>query len=316
MAVLPACKRTPVVRLVYRLDTAHPYDAAREPGTLLPLAEATMARRLATSVGKRSGTVRVEDDRLVVELASFSAEALHDLHVILGVSGRIELRVADEEGTTPLFGPISGVETPADSGISILQEPAPDGLDARGAPKTTSSWFARITCKPPTHADESTGACLGRLRAWTSGLPVPADRAIVFSEIMPDVATAPSGWRTHLAQAHADLTNDSLLDATVADLHDGHYGVQLTLVPSAVPRFEKLTAANVNRRLLIVIEGDVVESAPLLRQAITGSNVTIEIPKSVPTERQLESAHRLELVLRSGTYPAPIHLEREEPIPH
>jgi len=316
LVVLPACKRTPVSRLIYRLDTAHPYDATREPGTLLTLTAATMNRRLAASVGERSATVRVENDRLVVELASFSTEALHEIRVILGVSGRFELRVADERETATLFGPTSGAEAPADSGISIFEESAPDGLDASGGLKTTPSWFARITCRTSAHADETFGACLGRLRAWASRISVPPDRALIFSEVVPDDATAPSGWRTHLAGGHAELTNDSILDAGVTDLRDDRYGVLLTLVPSAVPGFERLTAANVNRRLMIIVEGDVVESAPLLRQPITGPGVTIEMPKSQPTDRRLQDAHRLELVLRSGAYPAPIHLEREEPLVH
>ena len=134
---------------------------------------------------------------------------------------------------------------------------------------------------------------------------------------MPAATTArfeAVGWRTLYLVSRAELTGDAVADARVGRETDlGSYYVTVTLSPAGARRFEELTAANVHRRLAIVIDG-VVESAPVIASKIAGGKATITMGAGEP-EQQLADARQLELALRSGALPAPVRLESEEKLP-
>jgi len=77
--------------------------------------------------------------------------------------------------------------------------------------------------------------------------------------------------------------------------------VSLELTDRGARLFEKITGANVDKRLAIVLDG-VVRSAPVIRERIGGGRAQITGSFSH------EEASDLAIVLRAGALPAPIHI--------
>jgi preprotein translocase subunit SecD len=63
-----------------------------------------------------------------------------------------------------------------------------------------------------------------------------------------------------------------------------------------------------------VLDGDIVESAPLIKQRISGGHASVTMGAGDAPEKQLHDAQELELVLRRGAYPAPLRLVSREAI--
>jgi preprotein translocase subunit SecD len=83
--------------------------------------------------------------------------------------------------------------------------------------------------------------------------------------------------------------------------------VSLRLNSVGKSTFAHITSENVNRQLAIVLDG-VVQSAPVIRSAITGGEAQIS------GSFTKEEAHRLAVVLRSGALPAPLTFEEERTV--
>jgi SecD/SecF fusion protein len=77
--------------------------------------------------------------------------------------------------------------------------------------------------------------------------------------------------------------------------------VALTLNARGARIFEDITAENVGRQLAIVLD-DIVQSAPVIQERISGGNA--QITGSFTTEE----AHDLAIVLRAGALPAPVDI--------
>jgi preprotein translocase subunit SecD len=122
------------------------------------------------------------------------------------------------------------------------------------------------------------------------------------------------GWRTVYLHRHGELTQDAIVDASVG--HDpqnfDQYYVLLSFSPAGADRFKEVTGANVNRRFAIILD-DIVDSAPVIKQKIGGGRATITMGAGDP-DKQEHDAKQLELVLRAGALPAPVHLVSEEPL--
>ncbi len=71
--------------------------------------------------------------------------------------------------------------------------------------------------------------------------------------------------------------------------------------------FGRITTANVNKRLAIVLD-DIVHSAPNINEPITGGSAQISGGFSD------EEAHDLAIVLRAGALPAPVHIMEERTV--
>jgi preprotein translocase subunit SecD len=87
---------------------------------------------------------------------------------------------------------------------------------------------------------------------------------------------------------------------------EGNY-VGLELNASGAEIFDNVTADNVGRKLVIVLD-DTVYSDPVIKERISGGHVQI-------TGRfSLQEAHNLAIVLKSGALPAPIEFEEERTV--
>lgn len=112
-----------------------------------------------------------------------------------------------------------------------------------------------------------------------------------------------------LLEKKAVLVGDSLTDASVR-FDQSQFSepiVALKFNPAGAKKFSEITAANVGKRLAIVLDGK-VQSAPRIKEAIPSGEAVI-------TGRfDVQTAQDLALVLRVGALPAPMHIEEERTI--
>jgi SecD/SecF fusion protein len=112
-----------------------------------------------------------------------------------------------------------------------------------------------------------------------------------------------------LVEKNAVLTGDSLTDAQVnfSQAQFNEPVVAIRFNPEGAKRFAEVTAANVGRRLAIVLDGK-VQSAPNIKEAIPSG-------EGVITGRfDIKQAQDLALILRVGALPAPMYVEEERTI--
>jgi preprotein translocase subunit SecD len=259
----------------------------------------TVARRI-DELGLREFSLTVRDEDIIIEVPGKDQRTFDDIKEIIRKTARLEFKMVDDQ--TDFFGKIKDDELPEGEGISIYQENAPDGPG-----KTTVTHFARIVKRE----NETMAECLGRFKKWASSLPVPDDHQVGFyplNEYDPDTGkTTDIGWRSYYLFTRADVTGDYITDASVAQDQNngiGSYYVGISFSPAGADRFEEVTGANVGRRFAIILD-DVVDSAPVIKTKIGGGRASITMGAGDP-EKQLQDAHKLELVLRSGALPAPI----------
>jgi SecD/SecF fusion protein len=112
-----------------------------------------------------------------------------------------------------------------------------------------------------------------------------------------------------LVSKEASLTGDLLVNAKTefSSRGFGEPYVSLTLNSKGAQLFADVTAANVGKRLAIVLDGKVV-SAPVIREAIPSGQAQISGNFTV------EQANDLAVVLRAGALPAPVTIEEERTV--
>ncbi|MEA2013831.1 MAG: protein translocase subunit SecD [Thermodesulfobacteriota bacterium] len=98
------------------------------------------------------------------------------------------------------------------------------------------------------------------------------------------------------------LTGESLEDARVSISNRfGESYVSLKFDSQGARDFDRITAENVKKRLAIVLD-DVVHSAPVIQERISGGNAQIT------GNFTMDEAHDLAIVLRAGALPAPVRI--------
>ncbi len=129
---------------------------------------------------------------------------------------------------------------------------------------------------------------------------IPAGDEILY-EVQRDPVTQQIVKRTpYVLKKTALLTGDVLTDAEVRiDQQFQEPYVSLNFDKTGARQFGKITAANVGKRLAIVLDG-VVYSAPVIREEITGGRAQIT---GAFTDAE---ARDLAIVLRAGSLPAPV----------
>ncbi|MBI4082047.1 MAG: protein translocase subunit SecD [Candidatus Lambdaproteobacteria bacterium] len=112
----------------------------------------------------------------------------------------------------------------------------------------------------------------------------------------------------HVLEKRPVLSGETVRDARVnISSQDNTPHVSISLDAFGAERFAKLTTRYRGRRLAIVLD-DKVQSAPVIREPITGGEAQI-------TGRfNMQEANNLAIVLRSGALPAPIHIREERTV--
>jgi preprotein translocase subunit SecD len=264
-------------------------------------AKDTVNRRV-DELGLREANVTTRDEDIIVEVPGENKKAFDDIKEIIRRTARLEFKMVDDE--VDFFKDVKDSDLPEGEGISIYQQPAPAGPG-----KSVQTHYARMVKRP----HETMLECRDRFKKWAATLPVPDDHQIGFeAEVEYDADTAKSteiGWRTYFLFARAEVTGDSITDASVAQDQQGaggagQYYVSITFSPAGADRFEEVTGANIQRRFAIILD-DTIDSAPVIKSKIGGGRASITLG-SGDAEDQLSKARKLELVLRSGALPAPI----------
>ncbi len=124
-------------------------------------------------------------------------------------------------------------------------------------------------------------------------------------------------FRSWLLKSTVELTGDRLTDARPQlDQSMGGAGkpyVSLSFDKEGGNQFERLTGANIDKRLAIVLDGN-VDSAPVIQSKISGGQAQITLGSAKNYNELLDEATQLSLVLRSGALPAPVTILEERTV--
>jgi preprotein translocase subunit SecD len=137
--------------------------------------------------------------------------------------------------------------------------------------------------------------------------PMPAGTQVLY-----EVDKLPTGERKKgqplVVETQTLMTGDVVTDARVrpGDLPNSRV-VSIDFNARGARLFGEITAANVNRRLAIVLD-DTIYSAPVIKEAIPGGKAVIS-GSFTPDE-----AKDLAIVLRSGALPAPVTVAEERTV--
>jgi preprotein translocase subunit SecD len=112
----------------------------------------------------------------------------------------------------------------------------------------------------------------------------------------------------YVVESRTLMTGEYIVDARVrpATQMEGPY-VELILNSRGARLFEEITAANVKRRLAIVLDGRVY-SAPVIQERIGGGRA------SITGNFNIKEARDLAIILRAGALPAPVEIVEERTV--
>ncbi|HSK30216.1 MAG TPA: protein translocase subunit SecD, partial [Candidatus Limnocylindria bacterium] len=112
----------------------------------------------------------------------------------------------------------------------------------------------------------------------------------------------------YVVESRTLMTGEYIQDARVrpSEQLQGPY-VELILNSTGAKIFEQITAANVKRRLAIVLDNNVY-SAPVIQERIGGGRA------SITGSFDLKEARDLAIVLRAGALPAPVEIVEERTV--
>ena len=114
----------------------------------------------------------------------------------------------------------------------------------------------------------------------------------------------------YLVESTTELTGEELQDATVrVSPEDNRPYVGLTFKSAGAKIFEKLTGDNINRRMAIILDGNVY-SAPVIQARIGGGNAQITLGRG-SYDVIMKEARDLALVLRAGALPVELNFEEQ-----
>jgi preprotein translocase subunit SecD len=128
-------------------------------------------------------------------------------------------------------------------------------------------------------------------------------------EILYGIGAAPGSEKAaYVVESRTLMTGEYIVDARVrpATQMEGPY-VELILNSRGARLFEEITAANVKRRLAIVLDGRVY-SAPVIQERIGGGRA------SITGNFTIKEARDLAIILRAGALPAPVEIVEERTV--
>jgi preprotein translocase subunit SecD len=128
-------------------------------------------------------------------------------------------------------------------------------------------------------------------------------------QILYGVGAGPGAEKVaYVVESRSLMTGEYIVDARVrpATQMEGPY-VEVILNSRGARLFEEITAANVRRRLAIVLDGRVY-SAPVIQERISGGRA------SITGSFNIKEARDLAIILRAGALPAPVEIVEERTV--
>lgn len=246
--------------------------------------------------GVREASVRRGgSNKILVELPGVDNSGIDRLRQVIGRTAQLEFKIVDQTSEYT-FGLARYWESKKD-----------EWKDISVVPESASTYS--LSSKD-----------VGMLKQFLASLPneqkPPADHEILIGK---DVGQSEQDvvWRTYYVFRKAELTGQYLRDADVTwaspneDAGAAVKGNERPVVAiefnrEGARRFEKLTGENINKRMAIILEGE-VNSAPNIQTKISGGRATITLGASNESIRVLLArATELKTVLRTGALPAPL----------
>ena len=135
---------------------------------------------------------------------------------------------------------------------------------------------------------------------------VPAGSEVLY-QVREDAQTGQSTKVPFLLKKRTLLTGANLTDARVDFDQFNVPFVSIKFDEKGARDFERITGANVNKRLAIVLD-NTVESAPVIQEKIAGGQARIT------GNFTLDEAKDLAIVLRAGALPAPVNILEERTV--
>lgn len=275
--------------------------------TAVQQAKKTVLRRI-DELGVREASVSTRDEDIIIEAPGNDEKQFDEIRTLVAKTARLEFKLADDGND--YMRTLSAQTTSLPPQVTFQTTDAPNGVATDGKTRQKTTTAIAIY----TLAEKEDGkAGLSTFRKWIESLTLPPDRELGVEE-WRDGSGALKGYTAFLLRSRADVTGDMIKDAQARP--DGQPGsdgwvVSFVLNERGSRIFDQLTAANINRRFAIILDG-MVQSAPVIRSRISGSG-QIDMGRGTVQE-QLKSAKELEVVLRSGALPAPIVPSNEQRI--
>ena len=276
-------------------------------------AKQTIHRRV-DGLGLKEAQISSRDEDIVVEMPGDDTKAFDEIKTIISETARLEFKLLDD--TADVFAAYT-TKPDLGEGMSVDRENAPVGQG-----KSQVVTIIRLQ-KLET---ETMVEAFKRFKDWiaeqiaSSTLAVDQDHEIGYEKwVEYDAETGDYkdvGWRTLHLWSKAHITGDMVRDAQAqSDQSDrglGGWHVSLEFTQLGGEIFERITEENVKKRFAIILDGK-AESTPEIREKISGGRAQITMGAG-NIDQQLQSARKLELVLKSGALPAPISLSNEQRI--
>jgi preprotein translocase subunit SecD len=140
---------------------------------------------------------------------------------------------------------------------------------------------------------------------------LPKNRVVRF-EKLPNAKTLEAGKAPIVLQTDAMMSGETLNDAYVGFDQIGKPNVIFTFDAKGAKEFGDLTTTHVKKQMAIVLDG-VVQSAPNLREPITGGRGSIDMGGS-DRQKVMDEATLTAMVLRSGALPAELEQLEERTV--
>ena len=161
---------------------------------------------------------------------------------------------------------------------------------------------------------------LDRLREFVSSIEgqIPDDREVLFgktesrrSEESDAAPTSGEAWRGYLVFATTEVTGEDVKDAYVSTDQQQRPVVILEFNSDGADAWARLTGANVQREVAIVLD-NMIESAPVIQDRIGGGVTQITLGGYRSYDQLSREAAELVVVLKAGALPAPIRPINEQ----
>lgn len=287
MGFFPSLNRIDTGRVNLRLEMDGDYIEETKGFAVTQAIETIRSRIDALGVSEPSITRQGQSD-IVVQLPGLRDEDADRAKRLIGQTAQLRFQMVDEDGTDNFFGQFRG-QLPAGFALRVI-----DGGSLSVTHQSKESLQEFFKDRLPED----------RIIGYQHH-PVYINRE---AGIIDEQA---SYWKTYLINRRTELTGDYIQDARVAvDQQFNRPYVSLNFDAKGADLFGETTTNNVGRRFAIMMD-DLVNSAPVINEPITGgrAQITLGSMRSF-TEIQAE-AQDLVIVLRHGALPAPIERQFE-----
>jgi preprotein translocase subunit SecD len=229
---------------------------------------------------------------------------------LLGRTAQLEFKIADDDSTVldGLRGELSSC--PGDQGV--MRMPLPENgcwtMEGVELPGGTSRQATFLAANNRSQLDAAVDKY--------AKPKLQAGQEIGIGEGMAGAGVVKEHYyRTYLLHSKTELTGDYISDARAAMDNSQGAGrpvVVFTMTPEGGRLMEKLTSANLGRRMATVLDSK-VETAPYIQGKIS-TNGQISLGSNRPYQEMFEEANEIALVLKAGALPAPVTIYEERTV--